>query len=155
MREAVGNSFVMGIVATIIGFIMIFFVGSISYTKAFRVKNKIINMIEQNSDAVNDHNKLSSSLSSEIDSYLKEIGYPVGTGKRNNACACKNDSECIVLKNTSESNTYNYCVLQYSSNGGTYYKVITFMKFELPITRFAIEFPVKGETKTFGFFNKK
>lgn len=153
MREAVGNSFVMGIVATIIGFIMIFFVGSISYSKAYRVKNKIINMIEENGGWTASLDKTDNQ--NGIPAYLKEVGYQVGTGRVNNACKCKNDNECVVLKNTKESNTYNYCVLQYSSNAGTYYRVITFMKFELPITRFGIEFPVAGETKTFGFFNSK
>ena len=123
MREALGNSLVMGMIASIIGVIMIFFVGSISYSKAYKVKNKIVNIIEEN-------NGWNDSLKDEIDSYLKEVGYQVGAGAG-----------------------YNYCVIKHTYGNDNYYKVITYMHFEFPVIGSAVEFPVKGETKSFGYFN--
>ena len=151
MREAVGNSLVMGMVASIIGVIMIFFVGSISYSKAYKVKNKIINIIEEN-------NGWDDSLNDEINVYLKEVGYQVGAGAGNKECdesKIKPGGKIVYCKNI--TNGYNYCVIRYGStdesNKDTYYKVITYMHFELPVIGSALKFPVKGETKTFGYFN--
>lgn len=150
MNEAVGNSLIMGIMAGIIGIIMIFFVGSISYTKAYKVKNKIINMIEEN-DGIWDSTK-----QTDIDTYLKEVGYQVGAGK-NKECKCEasgaNASGCSVVYDGNKSSQYNYCVLQYTNTGGKYYKVITYMRFDFPIVGSFVDFSVKGETKTFGYFN--
>lgn len=159
MREAIGNSFVMGMVAFIVGVIMLFFVGSISYSKAYRVKNKIINMIEENDGWTNDLGDKDNP--NGIPAYLNDVGYQVRTGKETNECKCNgaDDSNrgCEEVKSLAEG-THDYCVLQYGSNdsdSGIYYKVVTFMKFEFPVIGTSIEFPVQGETKTFGFFNSK
>lgn len=144
MREAVGNSLLMGMVATIIGVIMIFFVGSISYSKAYKIKNRIINIIEDNGG-------WDDSLSSEIEKYLKEIGYQVGAGSRSNICSDNNIPGAEVMYKPQSNTGYNYCVISYDN--GKYYKVVTFMRFEFPIIGNALEFPVTGESKTFGYFN--
>lgn len=148
MREAVGNSLVMGMVAAIIGIIMIFFVGSISYSKAYKVKNKIINIIEEN----NGWN--TEKMEDNIDDYLREVGYQVGAGA--GLAECKSSgraNETVVY--TPNDTGYNYCVIKYCQNGqkNCYYKVITYMRFEFPVIGSILEFPVKGETKTFGYFD--
>ena len=149
MRESMGNAFVMYMVASIIGVIMLFFVGSISYSKAYKVKNKIVNLIEENG-------KWDSNIDNEINDYLKEVGYQVGTGRNTSECNCDSTKGCDKSKSKLlKTGEYNYCALYFSSNGGYYYKVVTFMKFEFPIIGNVVEFPVKGETKTFGFFNSK
>ena len=43
MREATGNALLTMMMTSIIAIIMIFFVGSISYSKSYRLKNYIIN----------------------------------------------------------------------------------------------------------------
>ena len=47
MKEAIGNAFIFGLVITFIGIFILFFATSTSYTKAFKVKNKIIEIIEK------------------------------------------------------------------------------------------------------------
>ena len=47
MKEATGNALVMTMMASIIAIIMIFFVGSISYSKSYRLKNYIINQTKK------------------------------------------------------------------------------------------------------------
>lgn len=137
MREATGNALLVMMVSTIIGVIMVFFVGSISYSKSYRIKNHIINIIEDNRGW--------NSSEDEIDAYLADVGYNVRKGNS----SCPNDSKCGTAINSTKG--YNYCV--YSCNSGTYYKVVTYMKFEFPIIGSVLQFPVKGETKSFSQFN--
>ncbi len=148
MREALGNSLVMGMIASIIGVIMIFFVGSISYSKAYKVKNKIVNIIEEN-------NGWNDSLKDEIDSYLKEVGYQVGAGAGNKECVTNGKANETIVYGANITTTagYNYCVIKHTYGNDNYYKVITYMHFEFPVIGSAVEFPVKGETKSFGYFN--
>ena len=68
MREATGNAILMTMMTSIIAIIMIFFVGSISYSKSYRIKNYIINQIEEN-DGWND------TIDTQLSSYLKDVGY--------------------------------------------------------------------------------
>lgn len=144
MNEAVGNSLLMGIVSAIIGVVMIFFVGSISYSKAYKIKNHIINMIE-------DNGTWDENLSSDVENYLKDAGYQVGAGSRSKECTTNNKPGAEIVHQPQANTGYNYCVISYDN--GKYYKVITYMRFEFPIIGDALEFPVKGETKTFGYFN--
>ena len=48
MREAFGGSWLLGFVALFIVLFSAYLAVSINYTKAFKAKNKIINIIEQN-----------------------------------------------------------------------------------------------------------
>ena len=50
MREATGQVGLMNIMLFIIGIIIVLLAGSIAYTKAFRVKNKIIDIIEKHNE---------------------------------------------------------------------------------------------------------
>ena len=48
MKEAIGSTWLMGMIITFIAIFSGFLAYSISYTKAFRVKNEVINIIEKN-----------------------------------------------------------------------------------------------------------
>lgn len=139
MREATGNALLIGIVSSIIGLIMIFFVGSISYSKAYRVKNYIVNIIEEDRGWNN----------TNIDDYLKDVGYPIRKGE--NRCP-GSDNKCTLLSDNNSG--YDYCVYECrETETKNYFKVITFMKFDFPVVRNIIRFNVTGETKTFSNFN--
>lgn len=47
MRSAIGNSLLMSLVVIIVSLVMLVFVGILSYSKAYRVKNRIIEVIEK------------------------------------------------------------------------------------------------------------
>lgn len=141
MREATGNALLTMMMTSIIAIIMIFFVGSISYSKAYKLKNYIVNEIEENKG-------WSTALSENVDSYLKDAGYYVS--KSGSSCpdlSTEADS-CIIVY---DHDRYDYCV--YSCSNGTYYKVITHMKFDFPVIGSRIKFDVKGETESFNDFN--
>lgn len=137
MREALGNAFIVNLIIIFIIVFIVIFAGSTSYTKAFKVKNQIINMIEEHHG---DYEK----AAGEIDNYLGRIGYRVG-GK----------GKCPAGSTAAASN-YQYCVAKVIQNGSSesgenyFYRVTTYMYFELPIIASLIQIPVSGETKTFG-----
>ncbi|MBP3460825.1 MAG: hypothetical protein J6K21_00245 [Bacilli bacterium] len=144
MREATGNALLVGMVTSMIAVIMIFFVGSLSYSKSYRIKNYIINSIEEKGE-------WNDSMSNEIDDYLKNVGYNVRKGENKCPDVKSNTNNCLLL--TTSNSGYDYCV--YGCNDGSYkyYKVITFMKFEFPIISETLKFKVQGETKSFNEFN--
>ena len=47
MKEAIGNAALFNIVIIFVAILIAFFVGSLSYTKAYKVKNKIVEEIEK------------------------------------------------------------------------------------------------------------
>ena len=52
MRESLGGSMLLNLVVIFTGLIIIFFVGILSYSKAYRVKNRIVEIIASNVDVV-------------------------------------------------------------------------------------------------------
>jgi hypothetical protein len=141
MREATGNALLTMMMTSIIAIIMIFFVGSISYTKAYRIKNYIVNKIEENKG-------WNSTLRDDVDNYLKNAGYYVKSTTCPNVAS--NVNNCILVP---EQGKYDYCVYSCISGSDVYYKVITYSKFEFPVVGGLVKFDVKGETETFNDFN--
>ena len=161
MKESISNALILNIVIIFIFIMLVLFAGSTAYTKAFKVKNKIINIIERNENKIltsNLQNKLPSSIEEEIELALSEIGYRIETN-HNRKCLndmtnrfknSNNDYTTVTLKDSS----YNYCIAEFydetSVMKGKYYAVITYMYFEVPLIGKTLEFPVYGETKTMG-----
>lgn len=136
MREAFGNTFIVNIVLLFVVVFIFLFVGSISYTKAYKIKNKIINYIE-------DSGNFEKQTQDKIKATLKEMGYRVVRGKQQ----C-NDRGGTLL--TRDSNSYRYCVVEYENDKGVYYGVTTYMYFDFPLINALLEFPIYGETKIIG-----
>lgn len=145
MREATGNALLIGMVSSIIGIIMIFFVGSISYSKSYRIKNYIINQIEENGGW--DEN-----VKNNVNEYLKNVGYHIRKNNSSND-SYNNNQRCTVINNT--SNDYDYYIYECRDDGENkkYYKVVTFTRFDFPVVGEFIKFSIKGETKIFSKFN--
>ncbi len=141
MKEAVGNAGVVSIAITIIGIIIIIFVSSLNYTKAFKVKNRIVDIIERYNDGYARGNR--NKIDSEIASTLRELGYRVDT--RNKGCSEKEGANLVY----NSSGNYRYCIYENESNRGKYYTVVAFMYLDLPVINELLEFPVSGETKVF------
>lgn len=135
MRESLGNTFVFNIVIVFISIIIVLLVGSLSYTKTFKVKNQIIDIIEK-------YNGYNAAAKEEIEFLLSRMGYKVNAHGRQKC----NASDKSVVLNDYASN-YRYCVVQYSSERGNYYGVTAYMYFEIPLINSLLEFPIYGETK--------
>jgi len=142
MKAATGNAMLMNIIIVFIVVILGLVVTSITYTKAFRVKNRIVEVIERY-DGDFENNK--SSIRDTITKNLKGVGYRL---KGSDSCPTK-DKDGDNLPTPIEGNDYYYCIYKYTTTRGYYYKVISYMYLDLPILGSVINIPVYGETKVF------
>lgn len=138
MKESIGNSYVFSIAIALIGVIFLILIGSLSYSKAFKIKTRIIEIIE-NHKGYND-----SEIRDEIDDYLKTVGYVV----TQNAPSLGN--KCAPIDGVTAINTiknYDYCVYRFNTVKGPYYHVTVFISFDIPVISAYLRFPVSGETR--------
>lgn len=131
MKAALGGGFLLNLVIIIVSIVMLLFVGVIAYSKAYRIKNRIIDVVEQYG-----YNTTAQAM---INEDLKTAGYRTTRRKK-----CTSDNL--------NSSSYNYCIYgpfetKETINGGYYYKVVTYVSFDFPIVGGLVNIPVKGETK--------
>lgn len=152
MRGAIGNAMVMNIVITFIILTTAFLVSSISYSKAFKVKTKIIDIIEKYDGDFNKTSNKESVITNEINQFLGQTGY------RTTSATAKGDCSKYVNSSKGESliattSSYDICIIQKNNNSsiyhGPYYKVVVYMYFDFPIIGDMIKIPVSGETRSF------
>lgn len=139
MKEAIGTSFVFNLVMIFVGVFIALYVGSIAYTKGYKVKNRIIDIIEK-------HDGYTMDAVDEIDANLAEIGYQINL---NQACEDKVNPEDnqSPIKSLNQNGNYKYCVYEFKTSKGMYYGVTTFIHFDIPLIGQFLEFPVYGETR--------
>lgn len=133
MRESIGNAFLFNIIIIFTLVIILVLVGSLSYSKAFRVKNRIVEIIEK-------HKSYNANAKTEIEQNLKSIGYktnPYYTQK------CSDRGGTVM---TDTSTNYRYCIVKFENPKGVYYGVTAYMYFEIPVINSILEFPIYGET---------
>ena len=134
MREAIGSSLLLNIVIVFVSLIILFFVGILSYSKAYKAKNRIIDVIEKYGEYKEE--AVVTDASDEIISSLNEMGYQLGN--------CKN------AKGNLNNTGYKYCIYRIEANEGYYYKITTYVQFYFPIIGELFNPPVSGETKILG-----
>lgn len=135
MRDAIGGSLLLNLVVFFVSVVILLFVGILVYSKAYKIKNRIIEVVER-------HGEYNSSAVLELEGDLRMAGYIVS-----------NSSE--ISKKCGENNLnkseYLYCIyLDTELNGSKIYKIVTYTKFEIPLIGDFLMIPVKGETKTLG-----
>lgn len=143
MKSAIGNSLLMSLVVIIVSLVMLVFVNVLSYSKAYRVKNRIIEIIERYGSYENE------SAKQEIGSYLKQVGYQLGT------CAKQNDEEMNWVFSEQDTMGYKFCVAgvyenQEERTGYRHYIVTTYVEYNFPVINQILTTPVTGETKILG-----
>jgi len=144
MKSAIGNTFIVNFIIVFTVIFITLFVGSLSYTKALRIKNRIIDVIEEN-------NGYTSSEATEIEKYLQEAGYRIGTVNSNGCTLNKeNGTYEVVYPSTTPSNKYDYCIFKFETTKGSYYGVKTYMYLDLPLIGDKLKIGVYGETKILG-----
>lgn len=149
MREAIGGTWLLGFVVLFIVLFSAYLAISINYTKAFRVKNQIINIIEENEGFTSsigdvtgkplDQLENSNKTEDKVYYYLNQIGY-----------ATTNISED---KCPGDMRQGGYCVHKICTSQGAYYKVTSFIKIELPFIWQSFVIPISGETKVLFYTN--
>lgn len=145
MREAIGGTWLLALVLIFIVLFSSFIAVAINYTKAFRVKNEIINIIERDEGFITDVEN-GKTTAEKIDEYLEQIGY--NRGDLNIVCPSDIYGED---SRTDGGNNYCYKLIQTVDSDTKkegYYKVTSFVIIELPfVFKGAFTVPVSGETK--------
>ena len=137
MNQAVGNTAIVNVVVVFVIIISGLFVGSLSYSKAYKVKNIIINAIEE-------HEGIDEEAQAEIDETLSKMGYRIN---RNGQQKCPNPTVDGTVEALNTSYDYHYCVWRVKETRGTYYIATAYMYFDIPLVD-GFEAPVTGHTKT-------
>ena len=153
MREAIGGTWLFGLVITFIVFFASFLAVSINYSKAFNVKNNVVDLISK-------YEGNNINARSHIASYLRTTGYLV-TG----TCPKKGDNIGGVESNYNyvgynlEGEKVNagekayFCISCDSTDSNEtinkrFYRVIVFFKIDLPVVGNITTFRIKGETES-------
>jgi len=154
MRDAFGGIVNLTIIVVFLVIVSGYLAYNVNYTKAFKVKNKIISYIEQYGNTCSDS---TSECSQKINKFMSEIGYNTdGSFLNLNAKKINDGTNCVWKCNSS----LNYCYAQYfvskdtDVTGGTnkakvYYKVATRINMNIPIIDRIVPsfFTVSGDTK--------
>ncbi|MDD4187629.1 MAG: hypothetical protein PHX04_02560 [Bacilli bacterium] len=144
MREAIGGTWIFGIVVTFIVLFSSYLAISVNYSKAFHVKNEVVNIIEKY-EGYNEASK------EAIEKHMNSYGYSV----RGSCSSGFNRGQ----GQDGSNGKYKYCIkcstTKDSSNklNKTYYTVTVFFRLDLPVIGDIFTFPVSGETKSIHFSN--
>lgn len=147
MREAIGGTWITQLV---IGFMLIFvaFLAlSLNYTKAFKIKNELLTIIEKREGITTG----TGGTIDIINNYLKSNNYHVIKSCEVNSYGVTSlDSNAIELV-TNSSKKYYYCISKIkspsnSNKGEVFYKVNVFFYFNLPVIGDIFKFDVNGST---------
>lgn len=153
MNEGVGSSTVLVIMMVFLTVVSAYMAFNVNYTKAFRLKNKIVAVYDQyNGDC-----SIGSVCWDEIEEYALSIGFT----RANLAC---DDSSVKPANSTSQARDYfcEYKVVVNNSSGGTnvqdegkeyyYYHIVTRIDIKIPIVQNVFSYrvlTVSGDTKVY------
>ncbi len=158
MKGAIGNAFILNIVITFILIFLLLVVGSMAYTKTYKVKNyllnEVANYVEKNHKDIpstsGDKNSLAT-WDKTVNAFLAGSGYHLAT--KNNTCPAKNNYSIHINTRVGQ---YEYCIYRKGSASSQFlvdnysaYMVLVYMKLDLPVVGDYIKIPITGETKYF------
>lgn len=126
MREAIGGTFLIKLIMFFIVIYVAFLAIAVNYSIAFRVKNNIINLIEEYEGY--------ELAQRPIRNYISSVGYYRANTMSLSSGDCENKES-------------GYCIRQLTSKRGKYYKVTTYVSFDFPLLGRIMNFPVSGETR--------
>lgn len=131
MKEAIGTSSVFNLIMIFTAIFIALLVGSIAYSKGFKIRNRVINIVEK-------YRGYNDSAIAEIDENLGVIGYRIA--KR--SCPTRDNAKLLPQKSD-----YRYCVYEYQTEKGKYYGITVFIHFDIPLVGGWMELPLYGESR--------
>lgn len=140
MRNAIGTARVFQFVIIFILIFAAYLALSIKYSKTFKMKNEVINILERDQGITNKAKEV-------IANYLDASGYNA-TGKCETGTIGVNGTTTELANG---SKKYDYCITRTSGYNErfpqmSYYRVTLFYKFGLPYIDNIFTFEVSGET---------
>lgn len=151
MSGPVGHTFIYNIIIIFIVIIFGFLAATMSYYKAFKINNRIVDAIERY-EGYNSNEK-DNGAKQEIDRVLNNFGYSI------EPINCRETYKKMTLVETSQNNGYKYCIYidNVNPSKGEYYTygVVTYMNINLPFVN-KINIPVFTKTnRIYKFTNKQ
>lgn len=141
MRDAFGGAFSIQLMLIFLVLYVCFICVAINYARAFRVKNRIINVIEQQEG-------YNSTAEEQIQSYLINAGYHVEENEVNGTQTLDGNRLNNVICTGCTFYEPGYSIAEISSGGSQkYYHIETYMVFTLPVVNVHIPIAVRGETR--------
>jgi len=157
MNEGMGSTTLIVIIIVFISVVSAYMAYNVNYTKAFRMKNKIISLYEEYKGDCN------SDCKAEIAQYAKDIGYTGVDGLNCEDSYFKPDDPSV---RTQTFNQYGYCEYKVNvvkssnpnvfhdnnSDPGYYYRILTRIDINIPIVQNVFDLRilnVTGDTKVF------
>ena len=134
MRDAFGGAFFIKLMLIFFVVYISFIAVALNYAKAFRIKNTIVNFIEE-------HEGYDTPVQDLVENYVADMGYyvssvgPDSSTKYGQGCTGRGD--CVTNMYSDELR-------------GTYYKVTTFIEITFPFFGLNITVPISGETRVGG-----
>lgn len=145
MKEAVGGTFMIYVLLIFLAVYITFVAVALNYAKAFRVKNSVIDIIEQNegmdeSDFNAREGNISTGVTGQINAKLKDYNYYVSLSNNEIDKYCGDREHHFGL---------GYCISIKENNlDREYYQVVTFVQIKFPFWEdFNITIPIRGETR--------
>ena len=134
MKQGIGFSVTINIIAIFIVVTFAFLVASLNYYKAYKVNNAI-------SDSIEKYEGLNNLAKEEITKKLTSLGYVNGRVKCKNGNINDTDLSFCVYPETN------------STTGRIKYKIVTYLNFNIPVINQTLNLPVKTYTKAIYQFN--
>lgn len=144
MRDAMGGSVVLIIIVMFIVIALGYMAFNVNYTKAFRMKNKVISVYEDYDG------ECLTACRGTIKDYARTIGYSSANGFRCPDGYSQVDNLYCIKKMTVQTSGVDGVVRDMKVK--SYYKVITKINVEIPIINNILDlnvFYIKGDTKSF------
>lgn len=144
MRDALGGTVSLVIIVVFIVVALGYMAFNVNYTKAFRMKNKIISVYEDyNGNCLGD-------CKNAIKNYAKTLGYSSGNNM-NCPNGYENSDNLYCYKKVDATGKYSNGVIQ-DAKRKSYYRIITKINVEIPIINNILDlkvFYITGDTKSF------
>lgn len=155
MRDSLGGSFLLNLVIIFAGVVIALFVSILSYSKAYRIKNRIVEIIEKYGVYEKMGTDGKNIITEELNPDLAAAGYTVSLPRKcaNIRTRLINEKYGDVLSENRNIYGYDYCVFEVTNRAnheGIFYVVVSFIHFEIPLIGDWVTLPVYGETRLLG-----
>lgn len=134
MKEAYGGTFMLEIFMVFVVLFVAFTAVIVNITSKFRIKNEIINIMEQY-----DYKNNQPGTDMELTKYISKSGYNFADSGFRYKSACESSG--------GEWKSGGYCITP--SEDASYYTVTVYVSVSLPFFNLDFTFPIRGESKSY------
>lgn len=149
MRDAFGSTFMFKLIIIFIVFYVSFMTIAVSYAKVFRVKNGVIDILEQYQ--YDSEGSRKQEVIDRVDNYLKKFPYNEGANG-NVEKLCKEDSRNQNALDEIYENQFTKngaCIIRTDlGEESVFYEVVVYLVVSFPLFNQDFVIPIRGETTT-------